>query len=387
MAEYVLGFILSSIFMYLSEKTHIFVFPSHSHKCNTISLKINFFGSLAIATITIMSAIRALHIGTDMNFYVLRHYEKALFFDSNVLGYFSDNPDQVEPLYLLIEYISAYVFSNVHFALFSFSLITNSFIYLGIKNLKGKIDVTFGWIVYCLAFYSITLNLMRQFMSIAIIFFLFSDEIKLSWKRTIILSILAMGFHVSGVLGIFLYTVYRILNSRRLKQFKFNKQKLIVWGLGLCFMLIPFLLNTSIYVLWNIGIIHGKYQVYLDNTGQIAFGNILFRSVFFLLFALYLHLNKHELKNDKWLVFVLYISVVDILFLINNGLISVRIGKYFSIFEIVYFSIGLRVINSRKGRLILWLCLVCLLFSFWYYQFVILNSGDVYPYSVDSDLF
>ena len=364
MTVYIVGFVLSSLFVWLSEKKNIKI-----------------FGILGIAILTYIATVRGLDIGIDIKFYVLRTFQTAQIYKGDLIRYMSYNPDQVEPLYLLIEYVAANVFKNVHFALFAFSVITNTFVYLGIKNLRGKIDVTLGWIAYCLLFYMVTLNLMRQFMAIAIIFYLFSNEEKLNWKRTTLLSVLAMGFHVSGFMGVFLYGVYRFLDAKAVK-----KSGLRYIGVG-AFMLLPFIADIAINILGSIGLISGKFNVYLGNEGDVALGNIIFRSVGLGMLLLYMYKNKTASK-DNWIRFLLYLAIIDILFLFNNGLFSVRIGKTFSIFEIVYFTIGLNVFKKKGGsRKIVSIAMVCLLFVYWYYQFIVLNSGEVYPYMIDTNLF
>ena len=365
MTVYIVGFVLSSLFVWLSEKKK----------------NIKLFGIFGIAILTYIATVRGLDIGIDIKFYVLRTFQTAQIYKGDLIRYMSYNPDQVEPLYLLIEYIAANVFKNVHFALFAFSVLTNTFVYLGIKNLRGKIDVTLGWIAYCLLFYMVTLNLMRQFIAVAVIFYLFSNEKSLNWKRAIILSLLAMGFHISGFMGVFLYGVYRFLGARTIKRSGLRNI-----GVG-AFMLLPFIADIAVNILGNIGIISGKFNVYLGNEGDVALGNILFRSVGLSIFLLYMYKNR-AVRTDNWTRFILYIAVIDILFLFNNGLFSVRIGKTFSIFEIVYFTIGLNVFKKKGGsRKLVGFAMVCLLFAYWYYQFIVLNSGLVYPYEIDPQLF
>lgn len=364
MTEYIVGFVLSSLFVWLAEQNK--------------NQKV--FGILAIGILTFIATVRSFDIGIDIQYYVLKTFATAKLYPNDLISYMAYNPDQVEPLYLLIEYIAANTFENVHVALFVFSVTTNSFIYLGLKNLRKKISVTLGWIAYCFLFYMVTLNLMRQFMAISIIFYLFSDEKKMSWKRTIFFSMLAMGFHISGFMGIFLYIVYKFLNADVVKELELRK-----FAVGI-FILLPFIANAAINAMWMLGMVSGKFSIYLGNEGNIALGNIVFRSIGLGIFLLYMYKNKVAQK-DNWIRFILYLAIIDILFLINNGLFSIRIGKIFSIFEIVYFLIGLNVFKKNGSSMIAKISLICLLFAYWYYQFIVLNSGLVFPYEIDPYLF
>lgn len=365
MTVYIVGFALSSLFVRLSET-----------KKDT-----KIFGMLAVGILTLIATIRGLDIGIDIKVYVMRSFSMAQIYNGDLIGYIFYNTEQLEPLYLLIEYAAANVFRNVHFALFSFSIFTNTFVYLALKNMSGRIDVTFGWIAYCLLFFSVTLNLMRQFMAVVVILYFFSDVKKMNWKRAIVLSVLAMGLHISGFMLVFMYAVYRLFEPKTVR---------LTWlkqvGVGL-FLLLPFLANLAVNILGNLGLISGKFRVYLGSEGDVALGNVLFRLVGLLLLLLYMYKFKSE-RKDTWVRFIFYITIVDILFLLNNGLFAIRMGKTFSIFEIIYFTIGLNVFKRKGGsRRVVGVAMACLLFAYWYYQFVVLNSGVVYPYKIDVALF
>ena len=365
MVVYIIGFVLSTMFVWLSER-----------KKQTW-----FFGFLAVAILTLIAAVRDVSIGTDIHFYVLKTFGVALKYKHNLIGYMFYNPDQVEPLYLLIEYAAANLFHNVHFALFVFSVVTNSFVYLSLKNLRGKLSSIMGWIAYCLLFYPVTLNLMRQAMAISVIFYLFSQPDKLNWKRVIVLSALAAGFHVSGFMGFFLYAIYEFLEAGAIRQ-TILKQI----GIGI-FLLLPFFADVALKILVSVGLFSGKFTSYLDTRGQIALGNMAFRSIGLAIYFFYLYRNK-AVRQNNWSRFILYVGVVDILFLVDNGLFAMRVGKTFSIFEIIYFTMGLKVFENKEGsRQIAGIIVVTLMFAFWVYQFVFLNSGEVYPYMIDQSLF
>ena len=287
------------------------------------------------------------------------------------------NPEQVEPLYLIAEYIAANVFGSVHFALFVYSFVTNLFAYFAIKNLKDKLNVTIGWIAYCLLFYSVTLNLMRQSIAVIIIFFIFSDAKRISCKRVALLTLLAMGFHISGFMGIFLYLVYRIFEISDKSRYIIKEVSVVV------FSLVPFLYDVILAILVKINILSGKYLIYIDTKGGLSLGNMLFRGLGVFIYSLYLYKRKSH-KDDAWNQFILYIAVMDILFLINNGLFSYRIGKIFSVFEIIYYTIG---IDIFKPKIFASIAIISIMFVYWIYQFVILNSGEIYPYTIDTTLF
>lgn len=366
MTVYFIGFMSSTLFMWLTKR-------EKRHK--TLYL------FLAILILSVISGIRDLNVGTDIRYYVLPNFIRAQQCLGKFWTFMLNNPEQMEILYLVIEYISAAWFDNIHFALFVFSLITNTFGALAINNLKDKLNPVLAWLAYCLLFYPISLNLMRQSMAIAIVFFIFSDENKLCWRRVIGFTILAASFHITGLIGIFLYIVYQLLESRITRKIGIKNFFFLI------LLFLPFLSSYLLQIAISVGVLHEKYQVFLNGDGNIALGNIVFRSFGLISFALLLS-KKIELRKNNWYSFLLYVAFIDVLFLINNSLLASRIAKYFSVFEVAYFAVGMEVYKKKGGaRLFVSIFILILMIVYWYYQFVVLNSGEIYPYMMDTKIF
>lgn len=152
------------------------------------------------------------------------------------------------------------------------------------------------------------------------------------------------------------------------------------------FLSLPVAIPYTIQIMNSIGLIRGKYLVFLGNHGEIAFGNIIFRSLGLLSFVLYCWRSRQKIVNEN--VFLLYIGIINILLLFDNSLVFTRIGKYFEIFEISYFSRGMKVYSKKSGlRIAMTVLLILVMLFYWYYQFMVLGIGSTYPYAIDSDLF
>lgn len=115
---------------------------------------------------------------------------------------------------MTLEYIAAGVFRTPHFVLFILSLITNLFIYMGIINQRKYVNVPLAWMTFCLIYYNISLNLMRQSLSVAMVFFIFSYGDRLNWKKVMVLSAIAGIFHISGLISLYLYIVYFLIGKK-----------------------------------------------------------------------------------------------------------------------------------------------------------------------------
>lgn len=338
-------------------------------------------GMFAVVILSLMAGIRSYQVGTDIQLYILPGYYQAKDYLGNFLAYIKNDRYQLEIMYLILEYISAGIFHSPHFVMFTLSLITNLFVYAGIVNMHKEINISLAWLIYCFVYFNISLNLMRQSVSVAIIFYLFSVSQNLSWKKVIIFVLVSTIFHISGLIGIVLYSVYILIGKRN----RLSGTKKIMFMISLS---LPVVVTYMIEFLCIIGFFSGKYLVYVENRGDIAVGNLIFRFLGLLSFIIY-YIKKLRRNNNKdQLSFLMYVGIINIFLLLNNSLIFTRIGKFFEIFEVIYFTWGMKAYPKAKGvRLIASAALILLTFFYWYYQFIVLGSGATYPYKIDPNLF
>ncbi len=371
MTAYIGCFLVTCLLIASSEKSR-----KQNHKRAAFCL-----GLFAVVILSTMAGIRSYQVGTDIRFYILPGYYQAKSYLGNFFTYLKNDKYQLELMYLILEYISASIFQSPHFVMFILSLITNLFVYAGIVNMYQKISMPLAWAVFCFVYFNVSLNLMRQSVSVAIIFYLFSYGERLNLKKVITLVLLATIFHISGLIGFFLYVVYSLIGQR-------NRLSGTKWVMFIICLSLPVVILYMIQILSMFGFFSGKYLIYIGNQGEIALGNIIFRFMGFLSFFIYyLSCRKYKHNIDQ-LTFLMYVGIINILLLYNNSLVFTRIGKFFEIFQVIYFPWGMSAYSKIKGlKTIFSILLILLILFYWYYQFIFLNIGATYPYKIDSNLF
>lgn len=170
----------------------------------------------AVLSVSVIAALRNISVGDDVTMYITRQYEY----------YFSDAPmtvfkylrtwRQMEPLFNLLMYTTARLKLRVYTAMGVLALITNGFVYAGIRKRNASFERSVIWFSYCFLFYNATLNLMRQYVAVAILFYLFSEPGKLRFRKVFSYTILAVGFHFSGIIGLLLWLLRMLFVSPRI---------------------------------------------------------------------------------------------------------------------------------------------------------------------------
>lgn len=369
MYPYLLIFVLTTILIYLSEKAF--------YKKNSY-----FWGISAVIIISVFAGMRAVSVGTDTASYLLE-YNRAC----NRIGNFwwlykVDNVFDIELSFILIDYITAHFRSGFFLLLFVYAIITNGFIYFAIRNeyVTKQINMWFPWIVYCTMFYNATLNNMRQWVSLAIIYYAFSNREKISLKRIIILCSLATFFHYSGVVGFLLYGIAKY-NSERLRLNKLVRDIILLFSI-----MIPFLLPYVISFLITNVISSNRYGGFvLGNSANadVMMDKLTFSIRLILVFGywcMYYSKRRNITQDDR---FDLFVSVMDVAFALQYNQLNLRIGNYFSIFELHYLPLALRTYSPNKiSRRIAVLLYIIVLLIYWYIKFILWNHNETHPYLI-----
>lgn len=365
MVPYLFIFSVTTIFIYLSERKW--------NKNKSIYAYI--LGMTAVIILSVFAGIRNYDVGTDMDFYILPFFYRAQMYSTNFHNLWIANTENVEIMFLVLEYISANLFHSPHFVMFALSFLTNIFVYMGIIKQRGNMSITFAWLTYCLIYFNTSLNLMRQSVSVAILFYLFSDLKSLNWKKVIFFSAFAGLFHISGLIGIFFYVTYLMICQRKLigglRQILF-----------LLFLLLPVIIPIAIRIIISLGFLNQRYNIYIDSQTDTAVGNLIFRLICLASYALLCYRTKSNDKSQNY--FLLYAGMMNTFFVINNSLIFIRLRAYFEIFSLIYIPAGLRVYSKKNStRILVSVLTVTIMTVYWYYLNVFLNSGETYPYSID----
>ncbi|MFV0979108.1 EpsG family protein [Latilactobacillus sakei] len=355
---YIFSFFLSTFFVYVSGKI--------SNK--TLS---HISGIIAILILSILAGQRDFSVGTDVMVYVVPDFFKAQLHTGNFLQFYTDENNGMEFMYMIVQYFGATFFKTPHITLFVLSFITNSFVYLGINNQLDIESKEIGWLAYCFLFYNLTLNMMRQSVSMAIIFYAFSNFKRITFKKTIIFIVLATLFHSSGVIGILIYILFA------LSKVKNSYIRNIITMLTL---IVPFVLTNILEFMIGYGVISDKYTLYFTfgTDMKMDWQNILIRAIGFSSYFIYIKLRPEIRENERMYI---NIALLDIIFPMNNSYLTWRSSTYLSFFEIKLFATGMKLFsNKNTSRILMQILLVFCMFLYWYYRYIILGYHDTYPY-------
>lgn len=237
--------------------------------------------------------------------------------------------------------------------------------------LKGIIDnssdrIFSVMLLFLAQIYFYSMNMIRQAIAIAIIFWGFNYLLKKEKNKYLICCLIASLFHISALCMCLLC----FLENIELK----NRTKIIL-------VLAAFLVSPIFQFAVEEIAKTTKYAKYFNSVyDQKSVGTIVtFLNIF--LFVLDLIYSKRNVDNKKY-IWLSNINFIGILFLIFAGFLplSARLIRYISVFQVLFIP---EIIASEKGRnskFLLKFFIFNIYFCTMYYQIFYLGGDQVWPY-------
>lgn len=375
---YVAFFIISFSLLWISEKIN-------SRYARRI------LALIAIILPCILAGMRADTIGTDVKVYVEPLYNAAK--QSHSFSSYMSKKWYVIWRYMYVSkfeigfttlvYLIAKIGGSLGMVLFIIHILIIAPIYMGLRRLNNGYPICLEMLVFYFMFYNASLNMMRQWIAMAFLFYGFSYLIDKNYIKYFLTIAIAFLFHSSALMGILIYFIYNYSTKKRdyikLANFQLSASlvsvKIFIYG---CIVLLS--LNIIAVMLRTIGL--SKYAGYIQGEGSIYLlpNQILLRApIIILLFIRW----KKLLKTDKLTPFYSSMIVLDLLSsqLMSINAYSFRITVFFSEYSIIsYPALIYAGQKYRTNRLVTMVYMMIYIISYWYYYYVFMGTHATFPY-------
>lgn len=340
----------------------------------------------AIFLLCLLAGLRGYGVGTDTTVYFHEVIDTAIHsggfreymaHEWVLFGWSHHMVSQYEPGFTLFVYFVSRVFRSVIVTQFAVQLLIIVPVYLALKR-REEIPLWFGMLVYCLVFFNMSLNLVRQ--SIAVSFTLLASQLWMEKRKKagIWVLVLACCFHKSALLTLIVIAIYEYfyadskieacIGGRELCPQTVRAVILMCIALVALLMITPmvaFLRNTPL----------ARLSWYLD--GDLKFmPNQVIKLLPPLLIMM---MNRKRMSPDgKEAAFYMTIIILAVFLLQLTSITtqSGRIADYFLIYGVISYPMA-----GRKGSLSFFAMLGYLVF-YWLFYYGYRNIGETLPYCV-----
>ncbi len=360
------------IYLFIFVSSSIFAALADSKKNK---YKVYIYSCISILLPAILAGMRSSNIGTDINGYVVDNFNVALWAEpfSKYVGLIYGK----EKLYLLLVYCTAKIFHNIQWTLFFIELITVSCIYIGAYRIKYRPSMGWIMITYYLLFYNESLNIVRQSMSVAILFLGTKELFEKKYLKYFLLVTVATFIHSTAMFGIILFAIYYYLEIDK-KNEKMQLLKKMFFIIGA--LLIVYLFEGICVFLIAKGILESRYMAYftLNSVSNSNALNILYIFLLFIIILGHKTLKKKIYKFDFWeLIFIFSFILMQLGRVIYFGS---RFSNLFCLYSIVLIPQLQTIFTSKKNKVLFQIMLSICVMIYWAYTFIYRNVGETYPY-------
>lgn len=375
MIIYIICFVLSIGCTYLAQKK----FKKNEKRAGII------YSFIAILVPSVIAGIRGITVGSDTGGYVQRSFNEALINGS--LAGFLETSEKLETGYRIFTYIIAKVFGDIHWLFFIHQFIICLIVYKVAYDRREKIPMYMVMVVYYTIFYSISLNLARQSLAIAIILYSIKFMENRKYIKTLLLLLLAIQFHSSAIFAVFLYFII-FVNQIKIKP----KSKIMIFFMIICLLIGIIISYEQIlyFMTFNISIIPAKFYNYLNSkyaldTINVSAFEISFKSIWIILSIMYMSITKKDKKYniESYFIFLIIdLFMFSISFKISNAF---RMGHYYGIpAMLLTIPVLTNVFKQDKiNKIISTILLVAILVFYWFYSNILYRGSGIYPYVSD----
>ena len=384
MIIYVICFILSCVLIRESKKI----------KNNKIAYFL--INTIALLIPCVLAALRDTSIGTDVEVYVKQLFEKSEI-SKEFTSYLNSSwwwiyrtkfVSDYEIGFTILVYVVQKITNNIHYVLFFIQLGISLPIYLGLRKIKKfENKMYLALFVFYFSLYNIGFNIMRQMMSVAIIFYgtcclMYDSKGTVKFFFSLLI---AYCFHNSAIFAISIFLIYKLLNSKVEKKYfiKINDRiKISLRSITLIIFLIVFILLISqldllVRSVARLGF--EDYSGYLDGEYSLELSKII-RAIPIII--LLICSGKYYMRNDEnsYMLITLFIIAVGVSQFSSVTTYGERLSYVFQSFNIILVPFLCDAHPNKDINKLLRIFIMCYYVIYWYYYFVIGGSGETVPY-------
>lgn len=368
---YIVCFALSAVFAWLANKK--------------AENKILFytFSIISIATVVLLAGLRDFSIGIDTESYMTKKlYWDGAIKSATLTDYIYDYilTGYGEPFFALLIGIIAQFTGDFSFFLTVAHGIIITCVYVGAFRLRKHVNPEWVLTIFYFLFFNHSLNGIRQYVAMAIIFAFLADLIQEKYLRFCIIVFCATLFHKTALIAMGFLIIYFIIYPPKLKllsKISLFKRKLLFSAI-LLFAVLGFPLIIKVAI--KLGLLNSRYLFIFE--GKIEPAAIVMGMVALGLIGVYYFSKEMRLKSELYDFFTMC-SICYFIFLFLTFIVSYgkRISLYFGMADIVTLALIESAQTDKKKKWLVRTGILGMILVYWFYVYVFRNASATMPYS------
>lgn len=333
---------------------------------------------MAILLPCILSGLRDYSIGHDVLVYGKPWFERACSYHAYIDYVKKANEYSIGIGYATLNYIVSRFSNNMHVFLFVYQLLQMIILYYAIKPFEDKISIAFAFFVYYFAYYNISLNILRQILSMMIVLFSYRYIVEKKPIKFILIVLLAYSVHSTAIISLVLYPISWAINNPELKKIF----KIVI--LVLC-TIFTFGYQVIFKIMTSLNIISlERYSHYMtdDDVGGRYVRLIYWSVLLIIIFWKRKECIKEYTDSTTLQIYMIISGLMTIVMFLGSSW-GVRVAYYFDIFQILFVPVIVKTLPFKCGNKkhnASYFVIGLFIIVFWVFNFIIRNGAATFPY-------
>lgn len=346
------------------------------------------FSMVSIGIAVFLAGMRSMHIGIDVqNYYRLARYWGEATRKESLWAYlkYYETTGYGEPLFAIFIGLIGQLTGNYQVFLVLSHLVIITGVYIGAFRQKAYVNPVLVLMLFYLFFFSHSLNIIRQYMAMALIFAALADIPQGKNLRYCMVVVAASLLHTTALLGflplVFYHGIYGHyhLIGRRGKFIPSLKTRMIL--IVACVLIVVWGFLPVARALLEIGIIPGKYDYYLY-PDKLTPAYIVMALLIMELVVVYWRKEQMAARTPYFAFFVIcsvsYLALQQMTGLVEYGK---RIAGYLSLNNLLTIALLESSCRTKREKVIFTGGILGLALLYWWYMYILRNASGTFPYA------
>ena len=364
---YIACFAVSAFFAWLAKKTGS-------------KTKFILFSVISISVTVLLAGLRDFSIGIDTENYMTR----TLYWDGAIKS--ATLTDYIykyiisgygEPFFALLIGVVAQFTGDFKIFLSIAHLVIVTGVYIGAFRLKKYVNPEIVLLIFYLFFFNHSLNVIRQYMAMAIVFAFFADILERKYIRYCIAVVVALQFHTISVVAFGLLAVHIILYVPKKIGTVFQRSAVLAVLLAAAVLGFSPLVRLAI----KLGFLNGRYAFIFE--GEIEPAVIIMLCVAAGLAGAF-YFRREMREKCPFYDYLIMCSVCYMILLILTFFVasSKRIALYFGMADMVTLALIESSQTDKKKRMLVRAGILGMALIYWVYVYAFRGASATVPYAL-----
>ena len=338
-----------------------------------------FFSVLSVSVVVLLAGLRDFSIGVD----TVSYMEKKLYWDGAIKSatfrdyiLFYIDSGYGEPIFATLVGIVAQFTGNYSIFLTIVHAIIVICVYIGAIRLKKWVNPEIVLLIFYFFFFNHSLNGIRQYMAMAIIFAFFADLLEKKYLKFFLAIILALTIHTISVVAFGFIALHFIMYNEKIPFTLRQREIGVIVLLGLA----VFGFKPLVYIAIKLGVLNKRYGYIFENNVEPALIIIL---IVLAGLAAAFYFRKEIAEKCEHSEFFIMCSVCYLLLLMLTFFVALtkRIAIVFGMADMVTLALVQSSPTEKKKKILATAGVLGIAFVYWFYVYIFRNASQTFPYN------